>query len=150
MNLDAFKNVNFLKRRYLDGLKSEIDALRVQYPRTRIGLAIVQVGNRDDSNLYIKHKLKSAQEVGIDARHVKFDRDVTLTTLLAEIGKLNADTSIHGIIVQLPFDSVEPIDSDCVVNAVSPQKVPTSLFYLFFTFNVTIKISSFSMPTFIR
>lgn len=110
-------------RRILDGLKTEIDALRNKLPDTQVGLAIVQVGNRDDSNLYIKHKLKSAQEVGINARHIKFERDVTEAALLAEIAKLNADSRINGIIVQLPFDSATPIDSDRVVNSVSPQKV---------------------------
>lgn len=81
------------------------------------------MGNRDDSNLYIKHKLKSAQEVGINARHVKFDSDVTENTLMAEIAKLNADPTINGIIVQLPLDTQNPIDTDRVINSVSPLKV---------------------------
>lgn len=90
----------------------------------------MQVGNRDDSNLYIKHKLRTAQEVGINARHLKFERSVTQSTLLAEIGKLNGDARISGIIVQLPFDSELDIDSDVIVNAVSPQKDVDGLHFI--------------------
>lgn len=111
--------------------------MRAQLPDTQVGLAIVQVGNRDDSNLYIKHKLKSAQEVGINARHIKFDREVTEAALVAEIAKLNADPRVNGIIVQLPFDTANPIDSDRVVNSVSPQKVPT-----FFSSSLFVSIIS--------
>lgn len=97
--------------------------MRTQLPNADIGLAIIQVGNRDDSNLYIKHKLKSAREIGINARHIKFDRNVREAVLINEIEKLNADCRINGIIVQLPFDAATSIDSDRVVNSVSPLKV---------------------------
>ena len=40
----------------------------------RPGLAIVQVGGREDSNVYIRMKLKAAEEIGIDAKHVKLER----------------------------------------------------------------------------
>ena len=38
------------------------------------GLAIIQVGNRHDSNVYIKMKIKAAQEIGIQAKHLQLPR----------------------------------------------------------------------------
>jgi len=43
----------------------------------RPGLAIVQVGGREDSNVYIRMKLKAAEEIGISATHHKFPRTIT-------------------------------------------------------------------------
>ena len=41
------------------------------------GFAVVQVGNREDSNVYIRHKLKAAEEIGIEARLVRLDSSTT-------------------------------------------------------------------------
>ncbi len=42
--------------------------------------------------------------------------------LIQQIEQLNDDPSIHGIIVQLPFDSVQTIDTNLIANTVSPDK----------------------------
>lgn len=49
------------------------------------GLAIVQVGGRDDSNVYIRMKIRAAAEIGIEAQHVKLPRTITQTELLAKV-----------------------------------------------------------------
>lgn len=49
------------------------------------GLAIVQVGGREDSNVYIRMKLKSASEIGIHAQHVQLPRTITESELLAQV-----------------------------------------------------------------
>lgn len=41
------------------------------------GFAVVQVGNREDSNVYIRHKVKAAEEIGIQARIVRLDSSTT-------------------------------------------------------------------------
>ena len=41
------------------------------------GFAVVQVGNREDSNVYIRHKLKAAEEIGIQSRLVRLDSSTT-------------------------------------------------------------------------
>jgi len=46
-------------------------------PGFRPGLAIVQVGGREDSNVYIRMKLKAAEEVGITATHHKLPKSTT-------------------------------------------------------------------------
>lgn len=49
------------------------------------GLAIVQVGGRDDSNVYIRMKIRAAAEIGIEAQHVKLPRTITQSELLAKV-----------------------------------------------------------------
>lgn len=106
----------------MDETKVKIDAIKAEYPLFTPGLAIIQVGNRDDSNIYIRNKIKTASEIGIKATHFKFPSTIKEVELLNEINKLNADPLINGIIVQLPFDSTENLNSDLVTNSVSPLK----------------------------
>jgi len=86
------------------------------------GLAICQVGNREDSNVYVRTKLKFARELGMNAEIVKLPNTTTQDQLLDTVSKLNGDENVHGIIVQLPLDSVNPIDSSIATNAVCPEK----------------------------
>ena len=56
-------------------LKEEIQEIRSsKWPYFTPGLVIVQVGDLTESNVYIRHKLKAAEEIGIDANHVKLPR----------------------------------------------------------------------------
>ncbi|RWS17121.1 C-1-tetrahydrofolate synthase: cytoplasmic-like protein, partial [Dinothrombium tinctorium] len=98
-------------------LKEEVKKLNVK-PL----LAIVQVGNREDSNVYIRTKIKFAEEVGAQAKHFKLPKTTTEKELIQQIVDLNNDDSVHGIIVQLPFDSENEIDSVKITNIVSPDK----------------------------
>ena len=54
-----------------------VDEIRNQQKDFKPGFAVVQVGNREDSNVYIRHKLKAAEEIGIDARLVRLDSSTT-------------------------------------------------------------------------
>lgn len=103
-------------------LKDQVQELKEEHSDFVPGLAIVQVGGREDSNVYIRMKVKAAEEIGIKAQHVKFPRTITQTQLVHEIKKLNADPSIHGMIVQMPLDCDAKIDSDLVLDTVSPDK----------------------------
>ncbi|KAF1377079.1 hypothetical protein PFLUV_G00218160 [Perca fluviatilis] len=85
-------------------LQKEVEKMRSQFSGFRPGLLVLQVGDRDDSNLYISSKLKAAAEV------------------LQNIRSANANVSIHGLIVQLPLDSVNHIDTQLITNAVAPDK----------------------------
>ncbi|CAF4327920.1 unnamed protein product, partial [Adineta steineri] len=60
-----------------DKCRLMIDDLRKQQNDFKPGFAVVQVGNREDSNVYIRHKLKAAEEIGIDARLVRLDSSTT-------------------------------------------------------------------------
>ncbi|GAB6026042.1 C-1-tetrahydrofolate synthase, cytoplasmic [Chamberlinius hualienensis] len=83
---------------------------------------IVQVGDREDSNVYIRMKLKLAQEIGINPQHIKLPKTTTQEQLLETVDKLNKDENIHGIIIQMPPESDHPIDGTVALNAVSPLK----------------------------
>jgi len=103
-------------------IKDKIEEIRKVQPNFKPGLAIVQVGNREDSNVYCGMKIKTASELGLEARHVKLPSSITETELLKAIQELNEDSSVHGIIVQLPLDCDEKIDASKCTNAVLPQK----------------------------
>ena len=103
-------------------IKTEVDQIRQSNPTFKPGLAIVQVGNRDDSNVYCGMKIKTGTELGFDARHVKLPNTITEPELVSAINDLNNDDTIHGIIVQLPLDCIEKIDAAKCTNAVLPRK----------------------------
>lgn len=57
-------------------------------PNFAPGLRIVQVGGREDSNVYIRMKIKAATEIGIDVRHVQFPRTITELELLDKVSAI--------------------------------------------------------------
>lgn len=58
-----------------------------------------------------RFELQAAAEVGVETEHVRFPRTVAENELLRGVELLNADPHVHGIIVQLPLDSDNPIDA---------------------------------------
>lgn len=54
-------------------------------PGFKPGLAIVQVGGREDSNVYIRMKIKAATEIGIEAKHVPLPKSTTEDELLLQV-----------------------------------------------------------------
>ncbi|XP_077994122.1 C-1-tetrahydrofolate synthase, cytoplasmic-like [Glandiceps talaboti] len=105
-----------------DELKDQIIKIRENVPSFKPGLAVVQVGDRSDSNVYVRNKIKFATEIGMKAEHFKLPRETTQAELLAQVEEINKDDSFHGMIVQLPLDTDNKIDTDTVINAVSPLK----------------------------
>jgi len=105
-----------------DELKTVIKTRQIENESFQPGLAIIQVGNRDDSNVYIRMKLKSAAEVGINATHMKLPPTTTESELLRVVQTLNKDPTIHGMIVQLPLESDHAIDTDKVLNSICTGK----------------------------
>ncbi|GFT13782.1 c-1-tetrahydrofolate synthase, cytoplasmic [Nephila pilipes] len=103
-------------------LQEEVKLLKEKNPDFEPVLAIVQVGAREDSNVYIRMKKKVAAEVGVTTKHVQLLRSLSESEILAEVQKLNEDSKIHGIIVQLPLDTDKPVDAKRITNAVSPSK----------------------------
>ncbi|KAJ0173645.1 hypothetical protein K1T71_010794 [Dendrolimus kikuchii] len=103
-------------------LRQQVREARAKWAGFEPRLAIVQVGGREDSNVYIRMKLTAAENIGIKAEHVRLPRDITEIELLAKITSLNEDPAVHGIIVQMPLDSIHTIDATRVTDAVSPDK----------------------------
>ncbi|XP_037952265.1 C-1-tetrahydrofolate synthase, cytoplasmic isoform X2 [Teleopsis dalmanni] len=105
-----------------ESLTQEVQELKQQIADFAPGLRIVQVGGREDSNVYIRMKIKAATEIGIDAELVKLPRTITEIELLEKISQLNNDPMVHGIIVQMPLDCDTKIDSHKITDAVCPKK----------------------------
>jgi methylenetetrahydrofolate dehydrogenase (NADP+) / methenyltetrahydrofolate cyclohydrolase len=85
-----------------------------------VGLATVLVGDDPASDTYIRLKHKAALEAGIQATDLRYPASLSEAALLEQIGELNADDSVHALLVQLPLP--EHIDEDRVLRAVAPAK----------------------------
>ncbi|MGE7837105.1 bifunctional methylenetetrahydrofolate dehydrogenase/methenyltetrahydrofolate cyclohydrolase FolD [Viridibacillus arvi] len=84
------------------------------------GLAVILVGDNPASKTYVSNKQKSCEQMGIYSELIELSEDISEETLLSEIDKLNADTAIDGILVQLPLP--KHIDEQNVIAAISPEK----------------------------
>lgn len=87
---------------------------------TKPTLLIVQVGDNPASNNYIKGKIRDCEEVGIDYKHTHFNENVSEKTVIEYIEVCNLDSSINGIIVQLPLP--KHIDADKIADTISKEK----------------------------
>ena len=84
------------------------------------GLAVVIVGQDPGSQVYVAQKAKQTVEVGMHSEKYELPETASEAEVLALVQKLNADTAIHGILVQLP---VPPhIDARKIIETISPEK----------------------------
>lgn len=83
-------------------------------------LAVILVGDNPASRVYVRNKHKACLEAGIRSIQIELPEDTTEEELLAKIDELNADSGVHGILVQLPLPS--HISEDRIINAISPDK----------------------------
>ena len=67
------------------------------------GLAVVLVGDDPASAVYVRNKVKACEEIGIRSYFTRLPADTSEADVLAHIARLNADASVHGILVQLPL-----------------------------------------------
>jgi methylenetetrahydrofolate dehydrogenase (NADP+)/methenyltetrahydrofolate cyclohydrolase len=84
------------------------------------GLAVILVGDDPASQIYVRNKHRACKETGIYSREITLAKDTSEEDLLALIDKLNADSAIDGILVQLPLP--KQIDPDKVIERISPHK----------------------------
>ena len=83
-------------------------------------LAVILVGENPASQVYVKGKVKDCAECGIKSLELRMPAETTQEELLAELAELAADTSVHGILVQLPLPA--HIDEKTVIDAIPPEK----------------------------
>ena len=96
----------------------DITALRTQ--GITPGLAVVLLGEHPASQAYVRSKDKTCRELGMHSRKLELPASTTQEDLLRLIAELNADPSIHGILVQSPCPP--HIDESSVVRAIDPRK----------------------------
>ncbi len=94
-------------------LKKIVSALSYQP-----NFAIIQVGNLEESNKYIKNKIKKADEIGINTNHIKFNNDIKEEELIEFIKDIN--NIYDGIIVQLPLPN--SLNKHNILNSIDPSK----------------------------
>ena len=81
-------------------------------------IAIIQVGDLEASNRYVRNKIKDCEEVGIRTLHTKLPESTSASTLKNLIDDYNNDSSVTGIFVQLPV----PEHLKSCINYISPYK----------------------------
>jgi 5,10-methylene-tetrahydrofolate dehydrogenase/methenyl tetrahydrofolate cyclohydrolase len=100
-------------------VKAEVEAMQAQYGKVP-GLATVLVGERRDSQSYVRMKKKACAEVGITSFGHDLSADISQQELLQIVRDLNANPDVHGILVQLPLP--DHIDEEEILSAVSLEK----------------------------
>jgi methylenetetrahydrofolate dehydrogenase (NADP+) / methenyltetrahydrofolate cyclohydrolase len=84
------------------------------------GLAVVLVGRDPASEIYVRSKHKQTQAAGMASFEHVLPADVAQNDLLALIAELNRDSSVHGILVQLPLP--KSLQTEAIINAIDPAK----------------------------
>jgi methylenetetrahydrofolate dehydrogenase (NADP+) / methenyltetrahydrofolate cyclohydrolase len=107
-----------IAQQVLDECQREIASLTQQ--GVKPGLAVVLVGDDPASRAYVRSKDKKCKELGLHSIRLELPATTTQEELLAVVQQLNADASIHGILVQSP--PPPHIDEAAIVRAISPEK----------------------------
>ncbi len=84
------------------------------------GLAVIIVGDDAASHVYVNNKKKACEFCGFYSESYELPETTTETELLSLINKLNDDSNIHGILVQMPLP--KHLDPDIVINTIRPDK----------------------------
>ena len=103
-------------------IRSEVGqrALVLTQRGTQPGLAVVLVGDDPASTVYTRNKIKACAEHGLHSVFDKYPAELSQADLLRRIAELNADASIHGILVQMPLP--RHVDPQAVIAAIDPRK----------------------------
>lgn len=83
-------------------------------------LAVILVGEDPASKIYVRNKAKACDEVGIRSEVIRLPEETSEDALLCEIARINADPSIHGLLVQMPLP--RHISERAVIHAIDPKK----------------------------
>ncbi len=100
-------------------LKEEVAGLKSKHNKVP-GLTVILIGDLTPSQIYVRNKEKSANEVGLKSEVIKYPDSVEEKTVLEKIKELNSDETVSGILVQLPLP--KHIDKQKVIEAIDPSK----------------------------
>lgn len=101
-----------------DELKEKVAAMAKEGKKA--ALAVIQVGNDPASSVYVRNKKKACEYIGIESLSYELPEETTEEELVALIEKLNADTKVNGILVQLPLP--KHINEEKIIQTISPDK----------------------------
>lgn len=101
-----------------DELKTEVSILKEKgiVPC----LAVIQVGNDPASSVYVNNKKKACAYIGIESKAYELEETISQEELMKLVEKLNQDSNVNGILVQLPLP--KHIDENAIIHAITPEK----------------------------
>jgi len=102
-----------------EDLKKEVSELKKKFNKVP-GLTVILIGDLTPSQIYVRNKEKSANEVGLKSEVIKYPDNVEEKTVLNKIKELNRDDTVSGILVQLPLP--KHIDKQKVIETITPDK----------------------------
>lgn len=100
-------------------LKREIETIKKEYSRVP-KLVVILVGENQASQTYVRNKENACQYIGMDSLVLRHPETMSEEELLNEIEQLNQDTTVDGILVQLPLP--KHIDATKVLDMIIPSK----------------------------
>ncbi|MGA9396539.1 MAG: tetrahydrofolate dehydrogenase/cyclohydrolase catalytic domain-containing protein, partial [Azonexus sp.] len=100
------------------GFKTRVEALAAKGQRP--GLAVILVGADPASEVYVRNKVNGCLAIGMHSEKFAYDVAVDPEIVLKKIVELNADPTIHGILVQLPLP--KHFDEEAVLKAIAVDK----------------------------
>tara|TARA_B100000242_G_scaffold243268_1_gene183489 strand:+ start:468 stop:1313 length:846 start_codon:yes stop_codon:yes gene_type:complete len=100
-------------------LKEEVTNLKAKYNKVP-GLTVILIGNLTPSQIYVRNKEKSANEVGLKSEVIKYPDNIDENIVLEKIKELNTNKAVSGILVQLPLP--KHIDKQKVIDTIDPLK----------------------------
>lgn len=103
----------------LAGVRADVDALRARTGQAPT-LAVVLVGDFAPSQVYVANKKRAAESVGIASKDFFHPDGLSQAELVRLLRSLNADPSVHGILLQLPLP--RGLDEDAAIEAIAPEK----------------------------
>ena len=86
----------------------------------RPGLAVIIVGTDPASQVYVRNKCKDCEEIGVYSEEYALPAETSQDELCSLIDRLNDDSKISGILVQLPLP--KHLDEKAVINKINPTK----------------------------
>ena len=111
-------NGKFIANQVKNNVKLEIDKLKES--GIEVCLAVVLVGNDPASKVYVRNKKLACDKVGIISKEILFDENISQNELVSAIKDLNNDSTINGILVQLPLP--RHLDEKEIIRSIDPMK----------------------------
>lgn len=102
-----------------DSIKFNISN-KIKLIKPDLTLAIIQVGNKEESNAYIAQKKTFGESVGVKILLINYPEYISEAVIIGQIKKLNDTDTVHGIIVQLPLP--KRLHSETILDAIDPKK----------------------------
>lgn len=94
-----------ISKEIISRIASEVSRMKESIGKVP-GLAVILVGQRRDSQTYVRNKIKACEEAGIKSMMTELPQDCTEDEILSALSNFNEDPSMHGILVQLPLPEV--------------------------------------------